>query len=101
VQISSERTGIYGDVLVTRDDVEKTKPHPEHLHSALKLLGVPAEQAIMVGDHFMDVMAGKAAGTRTVGFLREGRPADLFDKVQPDFIIRSLDELIHALESKQ
>jgi histidinol phosphatase-like enzyme len=37
----------------------RVKPHPEHLLTALKLLDVPPERAIMVGDHPMDITLGK------------------------------------------
>ena len=94
VGISSERTGVYADVLLTRDDVLNTKPHPDHLLQALDALGASPSQAMMVGDHWMDIQAGKAAGTRTVGFLRPDRQRDFFDKVQPDMVICDLGELL-------
>ena len=58
------------DVLLTRDDVERTKPHPEHLWAALTRLGVRPADAVMVGDHWMDMEAGHRAGcAATVGIL--------------------------------
>ena len=98
VRLSTARSGISWDVLLTRDDVLNTKPHPEHFLRALDMLGVRPEEAIMVGDHWMDVQGGKAAGTRTVGFLRLGRPDDFFDRVKPDLVIRGLAELISYVE---
>ena len=53
----------------------------------------------MIGDHLMDVLAGKAAGCTSIGFLREERPKDFFDKVKPDYIIKHLGELIVAADS--
>ncbi|MCX6377076.1 MAG: HAD family hydrolase [Armatimonadetes bacterium] len=97
VELSLEITGIFADVLLTRDDVRKTKPHPEHLVMALDMLEVRPHQAVTVGDHWMDVQGGKAAGTRTVGFLRPDRPEDFFDREQPDFVIRGLAELLDPI----
>ena len=97
VGISIERTGVFYDILLTRDDVPDVKPHPDHLISALEPFGIPLDAAVMVGDHWMDVVAGKAAGTRTVGFLRPDRPDDFFDPYCPDLVIRSLSELSDAL----
>lgn len=79
--------------LLTRDDVRRAKPHPEHLHSALTLLGAVPEQAIMVGDHWMDMQAGKAAGCAlTIGIL--GRhSADWFAPCPPDFLVPDLSEI--------
>lgn len=98
VLMSIERTGVFSDVLLTRDDVPLTKPDPDHLLRALELLHVEPGNAITVGDHWMDVQAGHAAGTRTVGFLRPDRPSDFFDRVQPDLVIRDLGELLPCLE---
>ncbi|MGB9619576.1 MAG: HAD family hydrolase [Armatimonadota bacterium] len=97
VRISLRNTGIRGDVLLTRDDVPRTKPHPDHLLTALRMLETVPQQAMIVGDHWMDMQAGKAAGMRTVGFLRMGRPSDFFSSQRPDFVIRDLRELIEQV----
>lgn len=57
------------DVLLSRDDVPRVKPDPVHLSTALALLGVAPEAALMCGDHVMDIEAGRRAGTGTVGVL--------------------------------
>ena len=79
--------------LLTRADTPEVKPHPIHLRLALEELGVPAAEAVMVGDHPMDVLGGRAAGTRTLGVLSPERSADAFLEVAPDGLIRSLPEL--------
>ena len=110
VELSLSKAGISADVLLTRDDVQNTKPHPDHLLQALELLGVEPHEAVMVGDHWMDILGGKAAGMRTVGFLRPGRPHDFFDReplvlgngllcrAAPDLVIRDLRELLACVE---
>ena len=69
------------------------KPDPLHLRLALDQLRTPPEQAVMVGDHVMDVLGGKAAGTRTLGILTPERPEDFFTPAAPDGVIRALPEL--------
>jgi len=59
----------YVDALATRDDVREVKPKPGHLKAILAALGVEARQALVVGDHPTDMLAGKALGLRTVGVL--------------------------------
>ncbi len=81
------------EVLLTRADTPRVKPDPVHLHLALERLGIPPARALMVGDHVMDVAAGKAAGTRTVGVLTPERPDDFFREAAPDAVIRTLPEL--------
>jgi phosphoglycolate phosphatase len=89
-----ERIPLVHAVLLTRSDVTRVKPDPDHLLRALSHLGAAASEAVMVGDHWMDVQAGKAAGMATVGILAPGRPADSFEKEPPDLLIRELRELI-------
>jgi phosphoglycolate phosphatase len=58
------------DVLLSRDDVKLAKPHPEHLWEALRVLETAPRDAVMVGDHWMDVQAAHAAGcAATLGVL--------------------------------
>ncbi len=78
------------DVLLTRDDVARAKPDPQHLRDALRVLGHPPDEAVMVGDHPMDIQAGRAAGVaRTLGVL--GRhDADWFAPCPPDALARDL-----------
>jgi phosphoglycolate phosphatase len=56
-------------VLVCRDDVNKVKPHPEHISLALTKLCSSAESTLMVGDHPIDIKTGHNAGTKTCGVL--------------------------------
>ncbi len=98
VELSLEHTGVFYDVLLTRDDVRNTKPHPDHLLQALDVLGVGPDEALMVGDHWMDIQAGRAAGTRSIGFLRPDRPEGFFDVCAPDLVIRDLRELVPDAE---
>jgi len=89
--------GIAPDVLVCREDSERHKPHPEPLRIALEALGARPEASVMVGDHLMDIQSGKAAGMRTIGFLRDTRPPDFFDSVRPDLVVRDLAEVLRAV----
>ena len=98
VNLSLERAHISADLVLTRDDVYRTKPHPGHVLRALEIFNVPPKEALVVGDHRMDIASGKAAGARTIGFLRPDRPEDSFDEVEPDLIVRSLKELLDLAE---
>jgi hypothetical protein len=53
---------------------------------------------MMVGDHWMDVAAGRAAGCRTVGLLR-GRPAGVFGAAVPDVLAEGVASLVPMVES--
>jgi HAD superfamily hydrolase (TIGR01549 family) len=53
--------------IVALEHVRQVKPHPEAVLSACAQLGVPPEQALMVGDTPDDMAAGRAAGAGAVG----------------------------------
>ena len=53
-------------IVVTHDDVSSSKPSPEGIHLALKHLELSPEQAVYVGDMWMDVRAAKRAGCRAI-----------------------------------
>ena len=80
------------DVLLTRDDVARTKPDPQHLWDALARLGHSPAEAAMVGDHWMDVQAGRRAEVAlTLGVLGRHDP-DWFPPCPPDALVRDLSE---------
>ncbi|MCS6830862.1 MAG: HAD family hydrolase, partial [bacterium] len=82
------------DLLVSRDDVEKVKPHPQHVMVLLEEWQIPPTQCVVVGDYWMDVEAGRAAGCRTVGIWRLDVPINPFRHHPPDVLVRELRELL-------
>ncbi len=62
------------DLLLTRDDVENLKPHPEPLLKALSQLDDRPETAVMIGDSAKDVQAGASAGLKTILVNRTSLP---------------------------
>jgi phosphoglycolate phosphatase len=85
------------DVLLTRDDVPRTKPDPDHLHRALDRLHATPDKSMMVGDHWMDIHAGIEAGCRiTIGFLH-GRTPEHFDRCPPTHLAKSIAEILDWL----
>jgi phosphoglycolate phosphatase-like HAD superfamily hydrolase len=57
------------EVVITREDVRRLKPHPEPILAAAKALNLPPEQCLMVGDTSPDVRSAKRAGAQAVGVL--------------------------------
>ena len=68
--LASAGTVISGDTLATR------KPDPAPLHLAARQLGVDPADCIYLGDAERDIIAGRAAGMRTIattyGYIRPG-----------------------------
>ncbi|MGM9987738.1 MAG: pyrophosphatase PpaX [Bacillaceae bacterium] len=86
------------DVVVTLDDVENAKPHPEPIYHALSLLDSQPHQAMMVGDNHHDILAGKNAGVKTAGVAWALKGIDYLQSFEPDYILHSMHDLITILE---
>ncbi|MHB9031579.1 MAG: HAD-IA family hydrolase [Anaerolineae bacterium] len=85
------------DTLLTRDDVPAVKPDPRHLLAALHEQGVSPRQALMVGDHPMDILGGRRIGAATVGILPAGAAPGYYAEQQPDIILNHINELGQCL----
>lgn len=73
------------------------KPAPDMLLEALRALGVRPEKAVMVGDTFRDVLAGKEAGCFTVAVTYgTGDPAEL-RRLRPDAEAASFAQVAERL----
>jgi N-acetyl-D-muramate 6-phosphate phosphatase len=59
----------YFQTIVTALTAEHTKPFPDPILYAADKMGVAPENCLMIGDTTVDIRAGKAAGTQTVGVL--------------------------------
>jgi phosphoglycolate phosphatase len=80
----------YVDTIVTRDEVKEVKPHPNHGAEVLRLLGINPDEAILVGDHPTDVLAGKAAGMKTAGVLSGRTTREAFEQVGATYILEDI-----------
>ncbi|MBI2760583.1 MAG: HAD family hydrolase [Chloroflexi bacterium] len=82
------------DTIVVSCDVGYEKPHREIFRLALAALGLPAEQAVMVGDSLRaDVAGAKHSGLRAV-WKRNRRPQPpVVAGAGPDAVIDDLGEL--------
>jgi HAD superfamily hydrolase (TIGR01549 family) len=78
-------------VVMTREDAP-AKPRPEPLWIICERFGIPPADALMVGDFRLDIVAGRAAGTRTA-LLTNGRDASFLPEAPPDYVLSRLGEL--------
>ena len=83
--------------VVGGDPVRRPKPDPEGARVALARLGLGSMHAVFVGDTIMDVLAGKAAGTKTVAVLNGHGDADELRASRPDAILDDLTTLPESI----
>ncbi|MBB6450344.1 pyrophosphatase PpaX [Geomicrobium halophilum] len=96
-----ELTGLkpYFKTVITLDDVEHAKPHPEPLEKAMDALGAVPEHTLMVGDNVHDIEGGKQAGTKTAAVAWSIKGAEALIKEKPDIMLEDMRELLTILEA--
>ncbi len=84
--------------IVCGDTTPHAKPHPAPLVEAARRLGVPPARCVYVGDAERDVIAGTAAGMRTIvaryGYIRDDETPDQWGA---DGVIDTPEELLRWL----
>jgi pyrophosphatase PpaX len=86
-----QMTGFF-DVIVTGDDVNIPKPHPEGINKALAQLNIKNCDAIFLGDSDADILAGKQANIHTIGVQWLPNYQTLEFSIQPNQIFGSINE---------
>lgn len=85
------------DFIICGDEVANYKPHPEPVLTALRALECDPSHAVMIGDSTADILAGKAAGTRTALFMPDDHhrfhDTERLRASEPDFIFVDHGEL--------
>ena len=81
-------------IVVTREDTWRIKPHPSPVRHAAEQLGMAVERCLLVGDTTADIRAAHLAGARSAGVLCGlGMEAEL-ERAGADLILETTGELI-------
>ncbi len=88
----------FGAAVITRERTSHFKPHPEHLRTALRMLGSNPEGAIMVGDHPMDIIIGKSLGCTTAGVLTGHSTREQLNEAGADYVLTSVAGITELLK---
>ena len=95
VRIAFPQIGGMCDVFIPRDGVAQVKPHPAHLTLALEMLGVQnPESCLMVGDHVIDIEAGRRIGMKTAGVLTGHTTRQQFIEAGADFVLEDATKVL-------
>ena len=84
----------YLSCVIGRFEASRLKPFPDPLLKCTEILDVHPGEAIYVGDSIIDIQAGKAAGTGTVGVLTGTSDIDGLKAEAPDAILDSVGDLL-------
>ncbi len=84
--------------VITADDTVRKKPDPDPLLECCRRLDHPPAEAAYIGDTRVDIRAGRAAGSLTVGVLTGFDDREMLAAENPDAIIENLGSLEAALK---
>jgi pyrophosphatase PpaX len=82
------------DSAIFLEDTSFHKPRPEPIMAALERLSTPSASAAYVGDSRHDMVAGRAAGVRTVAALWGPSPRTELESERPNFVAESITDLL-------
>ncbi|MCB9109847.1 MAG: HAD family hydrolase [Anaerolineales bacterium] len=88
----------YFDHVITGLSAEHTKPYPDPILLAAQKMNVAPENCLMIGDTTVDIRAGKAAGTQTVGVLCGFGEEPELRKFGADEILEDTPKLVDLLK---
>lgn len=84
-------------VILGVDDVERAKPDPEPVRSAMRLLDADPESTVFIGDSTHDMECGRAAGVRTAAVLWGPFSRESLEPHEPTWWVEHPDALLATL----
>ncbi len=91
----------YFVTIITQEEGFPQKPAPDGVLECLRRMKVTPDHAIVVGDSPLDIRAGKAAGTLTIGVLTGIGSRSQLEAESPAIIIKELPEILSLLNIKE
>ncbi|AYB47071.1 pyrophosphatase PpaX [Paenibacillus lautus] len=79
--------------IVTVNDVEHPKPHPEPVLTAIEQLGANPATTLMIGDSPVDIQSAKAAGVKAAAVAWSLKGEQKLMEYGPDFILKDMRDL--------
>ena len=91
----------YFEYVLTRDDVEATKPSPEGIQKVMELMNLQNHEVIYIGDTAGDIYAAKNAEiiNAIVGWSSIG--AETIMMLQPDYVLKSASHLHDIIRERK
>lgn len=92
----AEQLGItsFFSVIAGEQDVTRHKPEPDIIRFVCEKSGIPAKEAMFVGDTIYDIGAGEAAGAMTCGAAYGNHTREQLLEAGADYVIERFAELV-------
>ncbi|MBE0448724.1 MAG: HAD family phosphatase [Actinobacteria bacterium] len=88
----------FTSALVTAEDIQHSKPHPEIFLRAAAQLGVDPKESVVVGDSPHDMEAAKKAGMLAIGVMTGGFSEKDLQIAGANSIYRDIEDLFDHIE---
>ena len=89
----------YFDATVAEDDVTNHKPDPESMNLVLSQLGLSADECMMIGDNYHDILAARAVEMKSVAVGWAIKGLDYLKEYNPDFIMHDSFDIFEIIEN--
>jgi len=80
--------------VVSLNEVENPKPHPEPILKAMSNLGAIAEYTLMVGDSSFDIEAAHRAGVDSAGVAWSLKGMEYLESYSPTYMLHDMRDLL-------
>ena len=87
----------YFEYVLTRDEVKNSKPDPEGIEKLIEKFGKTKESTIFIGDSWVDAETAINAGIDFVYFGLESAPGTRRKKIEANYTVKDMSELISLL----
>ncbi|MEX2416632.1 MAG: pyrophosphatase PpaX [Paenibacillaceae bacterium] len=87
--------------VITLEDVEHAKPHPEPVQRALVALQAEPKETIMVGDSSFDIQSAQQAGVWSAGVAWSLKGAAALTVYNPDWMLNDMRDLYDIVGLKR
>jgi len=87
------------DAVIVIEDAPKRKPAPDPLIECARRMQVPTAQCVYVGDSYVDIRAGNAAGMITIGVLTGLDDYETLRRENPYLILDSVNDIQGLFQS--
>lgn len=89
------------DAVLGPEDVPRPKPAPDMLRAALRRLGVPADEALYVGDMTVDIETARQAGVAVWVVPTGSDDRATLEAARPDQLLDSLTQLAPLVRQRR
>lgn len=87
----------YFEKCLTVDNGMAPKPAPDMVNAILEWSGIPAAEAVVIGDTTFDLQMGQGAGCRVCGVTYGNHDRSRLESVSPTWVVDDMRELLEKI----